>query len=42
MSARIIDGTAIAAAIRDELGPAVTKFTRTAGRKFHEWERELD
>ena len=32
MSARIIDGTAIAAAIRDELGPAVTKFTRTASR----------
>jgi len=32
MSARIIDGTALAAAIRAELAPSVADFTRTAGR----------
>ncbi len=32
MSARIIDGTAIAAAIREELRPAVEAFSRRAGR----------
>ena len=32
MSARIIDGVAIAAAIRAELGPSVVEFTRHAGR----------
>ncbi|MGE0706232.1 MAG: tetrahydrofolate dehydrogenase/cyclohydrolase catalytic domain-containing protein, partial [Vicinamibacterales bacterium] len=33
MSARILDGTAVAATIRAEVAPAVSSFTQRAGRR---------